>query len=47
MAEGMNWYFASVDSELPPAYDHGNNPLQQRFEKPFIYFLLELQNVAN
>ena len=39
MAEGMNEYFASVgsnlDSELPPANDHKNIPLQQSSEKSF------------
>ena len=42
MAEATNEYFASVgsnlDSELPPANDHENIPLQQRFEKSFYLF---------
>ena len=42
MAEAMNEYFVSVgsnlDSELLPANDHENIPLQQRFEKSFYLF---------
>ena len=41
MAEAMNEYFASgttLHSELPPANDHENIPLQQRFQKSFYLF---------
>ena len=41
MAKAMNECFASVettlDSELPPANDHENIPLQQIFEKSFYF----------
>ena len=42
IAETMNEYFASVgsntDSELPPANDHENISLQQRYENSFYSF---------
>ena len=50
MAETTNEGFASVgttlDSELPPANDHENIPLHQRFEKSLIYFRLLHRNVS-